>query len=242
MEKYYLFYILALLAEVIGTISGFGSSILFVPLASLFFDFKAVLGITAIFHVFSNLAKLYLFKHGIDKKIALKMGIPAIAFVILGAWLSKLIPQKDIELLMGILVLFIAIYLLFNINKSVQPTPTNLINGGIVSGFTAGLVGTGGAIRGLTLTAFNLDKNVFIATSAFIDLGVDSSRAVVYFLNGYVNKQFLITIPFLIVISVLGSWIGKVILTKIRQNLFKYIVLVVILITSTIQVVKYFWG
>lgn len=48
-EKYALFFILALLAEILGTLSGFGSSILFVPIASLFLDFKIVLGITAVF-------------------------------------------------------------------------------------------------------------------------------------------------------------------------------------------------
>jgi len=239
IEKYYLFYILALVAEIIGTVSGFGSSILFVPLAALFFDFKIVLGITAIFHVFSNLAKLYLFRNGIDQSIALKMGIPAIAFVILGAGLSKVIPQKDIELMMSILVLGIAIYLLLNFNKSFKKSNSNLIKGGIISGFTAGLVGTGGAIRGLTLTAFNLEKNVFIATSAFIDLGVDSTRAIVYFLNGYVHKEFLITIPVLLVISLLGSWIGKLILNKIAENTFKYVVLGVIIVTTTVQFVKY---
>jgi uncharacterized membrane protein YfcA len=44
-QGFYLFFLLALLAEIIGTISGFGSSILFVPLASIFIDFKLVLGV-----------------------------------------------------------------------------------------------------------------------------------------------------------------------------------------------------
>ena len=65
-ENYYLFFILALLAEILGTVSGFGSSILFVPLASIFLDFKVVLGITAVFHVFSNLSKLILFQKNIE--------------------------------------------------------------------------------------------------------------------------------------------------------------------------------
>jgi uncharacterized protein len=34
-----LFFLIALLAEVVGTIGGFGSSVFFVPLAGLFFDF-----------------------------------------------------------------------------------------------------------------------------------------------------------------------------------------------------------
>jgi uncharacterized membrane protein YfcA len=71
MGEYSLFFILALIAEVIGTISGFGSSILFVPLASIFLDFKMVLGVTAVFHIFSNLSKIYFFHTGIDRKIVI---------------------------------------------------------------------------------------------------------------------------------------------------------------------------
>lgn len=236
MEKYYLFYVLALIAEIIGTISGFGSSILFVPIASLFFDFKIVLGITAIFHVFSNLSKIYLFRKGIDKYIALRMGLPAIIFVIIGALLTNLFPQKELELIMGLMVFLLAIYLLFHMNSTIKQTNINLIKGGAVSGFLAGLVGTGGAIRGLTLTAFGLEKDVFIATSALIDLGVDSSRAIVYSLNGYVHKEMLFTIPFLLVISFLGTWIGKILLKKISQHLFKRLVLWLILLTSLGQI------
>jgi hypothetical protein len=76
MGDYSLFFLLALLAEIIGTVSGFGSSILFVPVASLFLDFKMVLGITAVFHIFSNLSKIYFFHTGIDKNIVIKLEFP----------------------------------------------------------------------------------------------------------------------------------------------------------------------
>jgi len=240
MEKYWLFYLLALIAEIIGTVSGFGSSILFIPIASLFFDFKIVLGITAIFHIFSNLSKIYLFKNGIDKRIAIKMGIPAVISVIIGALLTNFLPQKELEVMMSIAVFIVAIYLLFNSSKKLEDTNSNLVKGGLASGFLAGLVGTGGAIRGLTLTAFGLEKNVFIATSALIDLGVDTSRAVVYTANGYVHKEFLITLPFLLVISLLGTWIGKIVLKKIPQNWFKNIVLIIILFTCLTQLFMHF--
>lgn len=240
IEKYALFFFLALIAEIIGTLSGFGSSILFVPLASMFFDFKIVLGITAIFHVFSNLSKIFLFRKGIDKNIAIKLGIPAVLFVILGAVLSKYVPQKELEIVLGFLLLSLAILLIIYTNKKVEKTDNNLFAGGMISGFLAGLVGTGGVVRGLTLAAFNLEKDIFIATSALIDLGVDFSRAVIYFLNGYVVKEFFFAIPILIPISMLGSWLGKLILQKISQKIFQYIVLGVIITTSIFQIVKYF--
>ena len=144
------------------------------------------------------------------------------------------------ELLMNILLVALSIYLLINFNKTVQQTNTNLYLGGIVSGFLAGLVGTGGAIRGITLAAFQLSKDIFIATSALIDLGVDVSRAIVYVSNGYFRKEYLILMPFLIIISILGSYIGKIILKYTSETTFRYIVLTIIILTSIFQTLKYF--
>lgn len=66
IEKTIWFLVLTLVAEIIGTIGGFGSSVFFVPFANIFFDFHTVLGITAIFHLSSNLSKIYLFRKGLD--------------------------------------------------------------------------------------------------------------------------------------------------------------------------------
>ncbi|HQV78172.1 MAG TPA: sulfite exporter TauE/SafE family protein [Chitinophagales bacterium] len=241
-EKYFLFIILAFISEILGTISGFGSSILFVPIASLFFDFKTVLGITAVFHVFSNLSKIALFRKGINKEIAIKLGIPAILFVILGAYLTTYLPTQQIELSMNIMLIFLAIYLLINFNKPIRQTDKNLYLGGIISGFLAGVAGTGGAIRGITLAAFQLTKDIFIATSALIDLGVDASRAIIYTSNGYFQRKYLFLIPFLILISIVGSYIGKLILKHTSETIFRYIVLFIIILTALFQIIKYFKG
>ena len=240
-EKYALFFILALLAEILGTLSGFGSSILFVPLASLFLDFKIVLGITAVFHIFSNLSKLVLFQKSIEKNIAFRLGIPAVISVFLGAMLIEYIPVNESEVLINAVILLIALYSISPKAKSIQQTNTNLYIGGGVSGFLAGLIGTGGAIRGLVLTAFNLEKEVFIATSAMIDMGVDSTRAFVYILNGYFTKDHLILIPFLIAISFIGTYIGKIILKRIPEKMFHYLVLGIILMVSLFQIGNYLY-
>ena len=207
-------------------------------MASVFFDFKTVLGITAVFHVFSNLSKIFLFRKGIDKKIVLKLGIPAVIFVTIGALLTAVVPVEQLELGMNIILVILAIYLIINFNKKLEMSNRNLYIGGLLSGLLAGLVGTGGAIRGITLAAFNLSKDVFIATSALIDLGVDFSRAVVYVSQGYFLKEFLILIPFLMLIGFTGSYIGKVILRYTSDLVFRYIVLIVIIGTSIYQVVQ----
>jgi uncharacterized membrane protein YfcA len=238
LENLELFIFLALIAEILGTIGGFGSSLFFVPIASYFLEFHAVLGITAVFHVSSNITKIVFFRKGFDKKLVLSIGIPAVLFVIVGGVLSKYIPTQLLEILLAIFLIGISLTLLIFKSLKVTPTVVNSIVGGTASGLFAGLLGTGGAIRGITLAAFSLKTEVFVATSAVIDLGIDASRSVVYYFNGYVHKEDLYLIPILLVVSVVGTYIGKQILTKISETQFKSIVLILILLTGLITLYK----
>lgn len=102
----------------------------------------------------------------------------------------------------------------------------------------AGFTGTGGAIRGMSLVAFNLEKNLFVGTSAAIDFGVDFSRMFIYYYNGFLQMDYLYYIPLLVIASFLGSYIGKQLLNKISQEVFKKIVLVLILLISISMLIK----
>ncbi len=232
------FILLALLAEILGTVGGFGSSLFFVPIASFFLDFHSVLGITAIFHVSSNLTKIAFFRKGIDKKLVIHIGIPAILFVIIGAYFSKFIKINILEILLALFLIITSIVLFILKNVKIKTTAKNSIIGGVFSGLVAGLIGTGGAIRGITLASFGLKMETFIATSAFIDLGVDFSRSIVYYTNGYVHNHDLYLIPILLVVSIVGTYIGKKILEHISEEKFKSIVLTLIFITGIITLTK----
>jgi uncharacterized membrane protein YfcA len=243
METYelFLFVFLALIAEIIGTISGFGSSVFFVPVAAYFFDFHSVLGITAVFHIFSNISKIVFFRKGVKWKIVLKMGVPAILFVSLGALLSKYLNNQALEIGLAVFLIFFSLIFLLFQKIAIRPTTLNSLVGGTISGFVAGLFGTGGAIRGMTLAAFNLQKDVFIATSAFIDVGVDLSRGLVYFSNGFIHYHDLGYVLILICVSFVGTYIGKLILQKISETLFKKIVLGLILGIGIVTLLNQFF-
>lgn len=239
MDNLWLFIVLALLAEIIGTVGGFGSSLFFVPVASYFLDFHSVLGVTAAFHVCSNLAKIGFFRSGFDKRLILTVGVPAVIFVTLGAILTRFFNSKHLELLLSVFLIVVSTTFLFLKERTLKPTLFNSVTGGALSGLTAGLLGSGGAIRGLTLAAFSIEKDMFIATSAAIDLGVDLSRGVVYFSNGYIHRHDLYLILILLVISIVGTYIGKRLLKFFSESQFRVFVLTLIFLIGAGTLVRY---
>src|SRR4030066_27902 len=50
----FLFLVFAFLAEIVGTLAGFGSSTILVPLTALFIDVKTAIAVVVLFHFFDG--------------------------------------------------------------------------------------------------------------------------------------------------------------------------------------------
>lgn len=230
------FFVLLLFAEVLGTIGGFGSSMLVMPLAGWFLPFDQALGLTAIFHVFSNGAKMILFRKGVSWHLLLWLGVPAVIGVIIGARLTGFLQEQYLMVAMGALLVVLGITLLVKHRWHLRPTNSNAVAGGAISGFIAGIAGTGGAVRGITLAAFALEKSAFVSTSAWIDMGVDLSRSVVYASQGFMTDQVFTYLPIMAVASFGGSWLGKQALDRIDRDSFRSIVLGLVVLVGCITI------
>ncbi len=227
-----LFFIAALSAEVVGTMAGFGSSTVFLPVALLFFDFRTALILVAIFHMSGNIGRITFFRHGFDKGLLFRFGVPSVLFTLIGALLVDRVLQAMLKMILGA---FLLAYVVLSISRpglSLEPTGRNILLGGSISGFFAGLIGTGGALRGSFLTSYNLEKSVYISTSAAISLAVDLSRIPVYFASGYLPEGYYYFVPLLFIVAIAGSFIGKKIVLKVPQEKFRMFVLVCIGIVS----------
>jgi uncharacterized protein len=234
------FFLMAFLSEVVGTVAGFGSSVFFVPLAGMLFGFHEVLALTSILHVFSNGAKLVFFRQHVQWRLLLLLGIPSVCLVILGAYLSAMLAFRFTELILGAFLIAFSLFFFFKPAVRLSPSAFTAIAGGGIAGFLAGLIGTGGAIRGLVLAAFDLEKGVFVATSAAIDSGVDFSRMIIYLRNNYLTPNFYWYIPGLLLVAFAGSFAGKLVLNRIEQKSFRKIVLALVFLIGATTLDKFF--
>lgn len=225
-----LFFLAAFFSEIVGTIAGFGSSTIFLPLAVLYVDFKTALTLVALFHIFGNLGRVGFFRHGLDKNMLIKFGLPSVILTLLGALLVSVVPQDLLKGLLGIFLVCYSLMVFWREDYKVKPTLINTLMGGGASGFLAGLIGTGGALRGAYLAGFGLPKEKYIATTAAIALAVDMTRIPVYLSQGFLGENFYWYIPVLLMVALIGTFTGKQIVGKIPQRKFTKLVLAAILL------------
>jgi uncharacterized membrane protein YfcA len=231
-EEIILFFISGLIAEIIGTMAGFGSSTIFLPLALLFVDFKTAIILVSIFHLFGNLSRIIFFREGFDRRVILQFGVPSVLLSLLGAFLIGVLPHPVLKLILGIFLITTSASFLIKPGLKLPANTGTFIAGGSTTGFITALVGTGGALRAILLQGFNIEKVKYIATAATIALATDITRIPVYISQGFLTQQYYLYLPLLFVIALAGSFIGRKIVKKIDQEKFRKIVLVGIILVS----------
>ena len=183
MYDFYIFFIVAFLSIVIGTVAGFGTSTIFLPVALIFVDFKTALVLVAITHLSANMGATTFFRHGLDRRLILLFGVPSIFITIIGAYMVTYVPQNILIIILGIFLLIFSISFLIKPNFKVPKSDTNTVIGGALSGFLQGLLGIGGPLRGAFLISYDLDKFKYIATLAAIAVIIDLTRIPIYLTN-----------------------------------------------------------
>lgn len=229
---------IAFFSELIGTLSGFGSSTFFVPIAVLIEDFHFVLVITAILHCLGNLSRIFLFKEFFQFPIFFRLAFPSVVLTGLGAVLTTQIHKPLFENSLGAVLILLSVLLMFG-KELIQQLPLSaayVLTG--ISGFLTGFIGTGGALRGVALTALKVEKNAFVSLSASIDLGGDFLRLIVYLKNQFMDWDQWFYIPLLGLAAFFGSKVAKSILGRIKQEQFDRIVTAFIFLSGLVLILK----
>ncbi len=226
MDQWPLFLAVAFVAEVIGTMAGFGAATILTPVAALFMDMKIAIAVVTCFHLSGNLSRLMFFGKATHWRTVWQFGVPGVLFSLLGAHVTGGLPSALVTLLFGLFLLgFVGVSVSAGAAASLPKAPATLIGGGALSGVIAGLLGTGGAIRSACLLAFGLPKEAYLGTSAVLALFVDSTRLPVYVSEGLLPRAMWPVLGGLIPVAWLGAWTGQRLVRRVSPEGFRRFVL-----------------
>lgn len=217
--------LLTLVASAVGTMTGFGTSTIMVPVLATFLPLPQVLLLVGIIHWFGDIWKMLLFRSGVRWQIILMFGITGIAATIVAGFLVFQAPEGLLRRVLGAFLLAYVAFLFIRSRFKMPQTPVTALAGGALYGFSAGIFGVGGAVRGAFLAAYDLPKSVYIFTAGAIGLVIDSGRIATYLWQGAQLESILLWGLLLFVpISFAGAKIAERIVDRIPQERFRSVV------------------
>jgi uncharacterized membrane protein YfcA len=186
----------AFLAAMLTLFSGFGVSMVLVPVAIIYFPIPLAIALAAVVHLVSNLYKLAQLWRQVDWRMSMRFGLPAMLAAIPGALLLKHLAGYDalfsysigtataevtlLKIIVGVLLIFFATAEWLPFFQRLHPSKKFMPIGGIMSGFFGGLSGQQGFLRSAFFFNAGLNKDQFVATNAAIGVLVDVARLLVY--------------------------------------------------------------
>lgn len=233
MDNSFSFILLTLISSAVGTMTGFGTSTIMVPVLSLFLPLPQTLLFVGVIHWFGDIWKMVFFKKGFNVKLILLFGVPGIIFSFFAAKLPLELPEELLQRSLGLFLILYVLFLFVRPSWKIRPSNVSAAVGGSLSGFFSGIFGVGGAIRSTFLTTFNLEKSVFLFTSGVIGLLIDSSRLTQYMLSKIaLDQSLVIALIVCIPVSFMGAYVAKRFVDKIPQKTFRLVIAVALFLVG----------
>jgi len=219
--------LLTLIASAVGTVTGFGTSTIMVPVMVSFYPLPQTLLLVGIIHWFGDIWKMLLFRRGARWRLILLFGVPGIAMSVVGGLVVFQAPEEILARVLGAFLLaYVALILVKGRFRLPETTATALL-GGALYGLTAGIFGVGGAVRGAFLAAYDLPKEVYIFTAGAIGLVVDSGRLLTYWGQGAeLDPRLLWGLLLFVPVSFAGAKLGERVVAHIPQVRFRTVIAV----------------
>ena len=219
--------LLTLIASAVGTVTGFGTSTIMVPLLVAFLPLPQVLLLVGVIHWFGDIWKMLLFRSGVQWKLILLFGGTGIVATVIGGLLVFQAPEGVLARALGAFLLAYVVFVFIKPRFRIPQTMPTALSGGALYGLSAGIFGVGGAVRGAFLAAYDLPKAVYIFTSGAIGLVVDSGRIVTYWSQGaQFETRLLWGLLLFVPVSFAGAKIAERIVERIPQDRFRLVVAV----------------
>jgi uncharacterized protein len=230
--------VIFLVSALLQGLSGFGFSILAVPLITLFIAPKTAVPILMIYSIIINLVVLYSARKSIDLKkiwILLLAGIIGLPF---GAKLLVTLDGNILKIFIGIMILIFGTLLLFGFRKELKHEKIAMIPIGILSGLLSGSISISGPPIIIFLANKQLGKHSFRGNLALYFFLLNLFTIPVFFLNGLFTKEVLsYSITFLPGL-VVGVILGNLLSHKVQEKHFKKFTLILLLIMGVLAVVS----
>jgi uncharacterized membrane protein YfcA len=216
------------IAYLVRGIAGFGSGLIAVPLLALRFPVTIVVPIVVLLDYLGSASQ------GLKNRehIAWQEQLPLIPFTLVGVgaglFLLKAIEPSILRKMLGIFVMFYAVYQLLPL-PPLRGSRIFIVPCGLLGGFVGTLFGTGGPFYVMYFALRDLSRSVFRATFALNFLIDGAIRLSAYVTTGFFHRELLFFLLAALPVAALALFIGGHVQTRFSQQDFARFISILLL-------------
>jgi uncharacterized membrane protein YfcA len=226
--------LVAFIAAGIAAVTGFGVGSLLTPTLAIETGTKLAVAAISIPHLVATAQRFWMLRAHVDRRVLLRFGIASAIGGLVGALVHARVSSRALAVIFGIVVILAGLSELSGWMRRVQWGRRSAWVAGALSGGLGGMVGNQGGIRTAALLGFDVPKHSFVATATAIALFVDGARMPVYLATQ--SHEILAIWPLVAtatVAAMIGTAVGTRILGRVREQAFRRIVAVLLIILGT---------
>lgn len=210
--------LVALISSIVSGMTGMAGGIMLLSFMAPFFSPLVLIPLHGLVQWVSNLSRTILLRPHVDRKIIGAFMIGAVVGTVLGTPLVNRIPEAGFRLVLG---LFILIMTWMPKLKGMSNPRSMFMSVGVGAGFLSLFIGASGPFIAPFFLHAQLSKEGLVATKAFCQFVLHTTKMVAYFISGFVLWPWLGLLAWMIPAVILGNYLGKKILLKVPEEKFR---------------------
>ncbi len=230
--------VIFLVSATLQGLTGFGFSILAVPLITLFISPKTAVPILLIYSMLINIVVLHSARKATNLKKIWILLIAGIASMPLGTRLLVIMNESLLKIFIGSMIFVFGILLLIGFRKKFKNEKLAMLPVGFLSGILGGSISISGPPIILFLSNQDVDKHTFRGNMAAYFFILNCFTIPVYYYNGLLtNEVWNLSLTFLPGLLI-GVFIGNLFSHKIKDDHFKKLTLILLILMGVLSVIS----
>jgi uncharacterized membrane protein YfcA len=220
----------ALATSTVSGIAGVGGGMLFLPILTAVVGVKLAVPYLSVLLLASNISRAYFSRKAIDWQVVRHFFLGAVPGAIAGALLFTILPSFWIKKALGVYLLG---YVGLHFTKAQWPKSASLRSIswiGVPAGLVSGVVGGQGPIVTPFFLRYGLVKEAFLGTEAVGSAISHLFKLAVWAPTKVIGGSDLALLLPLSVLSIAGSYFGKLLVNRMRLQVFRTILLMLLAI------------
>lgn len=228
---------IALFAGTVGGVVGFGSGVIMVPILAWTFGAKAAVPIMAVAGLLANASRVAVWWRELDRPACLVYCLTAVPAAALGASTFLELNVYAVEFALGCFLIAVVPARIWLARRALKIARWHLAIVGAVIGFLAGIVASTGPINAPFFLAYGLTKGAYLATEAFGSAAVAITKSGLFGYFGALDQTNLLRGLAVGGGLMVGSYLGKSIVLRMKVRDFDHIMSGVILVSGVAMMV-----